>query len=197
MASLTRWTWVWVKSGSWWWTGRPGVLQFMGRKELDMTEWLNWTELIFYGPFQIVVLSQVLMDADAPICYNLCHSKRMIFIVEVRRVTELIMRGFFSSVGCCVQQLGWKYSFRVVLHLHVILPDIQRISSCKVNFYDIMSRSKFLHHEESEICISRAVWNKLWALISFFKKCFLFPILFCFPFRALDRAVSYFFLLHR
>ena len=29
MASLTRWTWVWVNSGSWWWTGRPGVLQFM------------------------------------------------------------------------------------------------------------------------------------------------------------------------
>ena len=29
MASLTRWTWVWVNSGSWQWTGRPGVLQFM------------------------------------------------------------------------------------------------------------------------------------------------------------------------
>ena len=30
MASLTQWTWVWVDSGSWWWRGRPGVLQFMG-----------------------------------------------------------------------------------------------------------------------------------------------------------------------
>ena len=30
MASLTRWTWVWVNPGSWWWTGRPGVLPFMG-----------------------------------------------------------------------------------------------------------------------------------------------------------------------
>ena len=30
MASLTRWTWVWVNSGSWWWTGRPGMLRFMG-----------------------------------------------------------------------------------------------------------------------------------------------------------------------
>ena len=29
MASPTQWTWVWVNSGSWWWTGRPGVLQFM------------------------------------------------------------------------------------------------------------------------------------------------------------------------
>ena len=45
MASLTRWTWVWVNSRSWWWTGRPGVLRFMGRKESDTTERLNWTEL--------------------------------------------------------------------------------------------------------------------------------------------------------
>ena len=30
MASLTRWAWVWVNSGSWWWTGRPGMLRFMG-----------------------------------------------------------------------------------------------------------------------------------------------------------------------
>ena len=44
MASLTRWTWVWVNSGSWWWTGRPGVLRSMGHKESDTTEWLNWTE---------------------------------------------------------------------------------------------------------------------------------------------------------
>ena len=30
MASPTWWAWVWVNSGSWWWTGRPGVLRFMG-----------------------------------------------------------------------------------------------------------------------------------------------------------------------
>ena len=34
MASLTRWTWVWVDSGSWWWTGRPGMLQFMGSQRV-------------------------------------------------------------------------------------------------------------------------------------------------------------------
>ena len=44
MASPKQWTWVWVNSGSWWWTGRPGVLQSMGHKELDMTQRLNWTE---------------------------------------------------------------------------------------------------------------------------------------------------------
>ena len=45
MASLTWWTWVWVDSWNWWWTGRPGVLQSWGCKESDMTERLNWTEL--------------------------------------------------------------------------------------------------------------------------------------------------------
>ena len=40
MASLTRWTWVWASSGSWWWTGKPG--SSWGCRESDMTEWLNW-----------------------------------------------------------------------------------------------------------------------------------------------------------
>ena len=47
MASPTRWTWVWVNSRSWWWTGRPGVLQFMGSQRVrhDWASELNWTEL--------------------------------------------------------------------------------------------------------------------------------------------------------
>ena len=46
MASLTRWMWVSVNSGSWWWTGRPGVLQFMvsQRVRYDWATELNWTE---------------------------------------------------------------------------------------------------------------------------------------------------------
>ena len=34
----------WVNSGSWWWTERPGMLQFMGSQRVEQTEWLNWTE---------------------------------------------------------------------------------------------------------------------------------------------------------
>ena len=46
MASLTRWMWVWVNSGSWWWTGRPGVLRFTGSKRVghDWVTELHWTE---------------------------------------------------------------------------------------------------------------------------------------------------------
>ena len=45
MASPTWWIWAWVISGNWWWTGRPGVLWFMGSQRVEhdwMTE-LNWT----------------------------------------------------------------------------------------------------------------------------------------------------------
>ena len=45
---LARWTWVWVNSGSWWWTGRPDMLRFMGSQESDTTERLNWTELSIF-----------------------------------------------------------------------------------------------------------------------------------------------------
>ena len=46
MASLTQWTWVWVNSGSWWWTGSPGMLQFIGSQGvgLDWATELNWTD---------------------------------------------------------------------------------------------------------------------------------------------------------
>ena len=46
MASETQWTWVWVHSGSWWWTGKPGVLQSVGSQRIghDWATKLNWTE---------------------------------------------------------------------------------------------------------------------------------------------------------
>ena len=50
MASPTQWTWVWMNSGSWWWTGRPSMLQSMGSQRVGhnwATE-LNWAEPTTY-----------------------------------------------------------------------------------------------------------------------------------------------------
>ena len=46
MASLTQLTWVWVNSGSWWWTGRPGVLQPIGSQRVrhNWATELNWNK---------------------------------------------------------------------------------------------------------------------------------------------------------
>ena len=66
MASLTLWTWVWVNSGHWWWTGRPGVLQFTESQRVghDWATELNWfcfvnkiVYISFFSPrFHIYVL---------------------------------------------------------------------------------------------------------------------------------------------
>ena len=48
MASLTRRTWVWVNSGSWWWTGRPGVMQFMGSQRVGH-DWATELNCLFFA----------------------------------------------------------------------------------------------------------------------------------------------------
>ena len=54
-ASPTQWTWVWVGSGNWWWTGRPGVLWFMGsqRVQHDWATELNWT--LYFQIYELVI----------------------------------------------------------------------------------------------------------------------------------------------
>ena len=44
MVSPPQWTWIWTSSGSWWWTGKPGVLQSMGSQRVrhDWVTELNW-----------------------------------------------------------------------------------------------------------------------------------------------------------
>ena len=58
MASPTQCTWVWVNSGSWWWTEMSGMLRFMGSQRVGqnwVTE-LNWTELICLLYYEIFVI---------------------------------------------------------------------------------------------------------------------------------------------
>ena len=78
MASPTRWTWVWVNSGSWWWTGKPGMLHSMGSQRVRH-HWatdLNWAPpQIFLGflsldpqPFAPSQVPLGLIDAWARQC---------------------------------------------------------------------------------------------------------------------------------
>ena len=69
MASPTQWAWVWVNSGSWWWTGRPGVLQSMGSQRVgpDWATELNWTDIRISGYFSAYLTSQ---KASSGIIYS-------------------------------------------------------------------------------------------------------------------------------
>ena len=58
----TQWTWVWAKYGSWWWTGRPGVLQSMESQRVghnwatELTDWSHWKDL------KMIILSSPLFQ---------------------------------------------------------------------------------------------------------------------------------------
>ena len=67
MASPTQWTWVWVNSGSRWWTGRPGVLQSMGLQRIGHnwdTE-LNWMVIFWASQVMLVVKNPPANAGDA------------------------------------------------------------------------------------------------------------------------------------
>ena len=75
MASPTQWAWVWVNSGSWWWTGRPDVLQSMGshRVRHDWATEPNWTEVPFVLAFWTRSLTLVFYSATNSSPWPLIH----------------------------------------------------------------------------------------------------------------------------
>ena len=68
IASPTRWTWVWVNPGNWWWTGRLGVLQFMGSQRVghDWATELNWLkqQRIYFRKIKVQKRRNVLPSGD-------------------------------------------------------------------------------------------------------------------------------------
>ena len=58
--SPTQRTWVWVDSGSWWWTGRPGILRFMGSQRVRHDWELNWTELNYFFLLMLPIGSKLI-----------------------------------------------------------------------------------------------------------------------------------------
>ena len=90
MASLTQWTWVWVDSGSWWWTGRPGVLQFMESQRVghDWVAEVNWTELNLN-----VANHEILNNAYAKPTWDRSHLQ----VVNLRCIMRVLAAFFFNS----------------------------------------------------------------------------------------------------
>ena len=64
MASRTQWTWVWASSGSWWWTGKPGMLQSMGlqRVRYDWETELNWRLNFFHLLFDLIQANKCMIN---------------------------------------------------------------------------------------------------------------------------------------
>ena len=63
MVSLTQWTWVWASCGSWWWTGRPGVLRSVGSQRARRDWATDLTPVMLDGSgIQTRVGEEILMD---------------------------------------------------------------------------------------------------------------------------------------
>ena len=82
MASPTRWTWVWASFGSWWWTGKPGVLQSMGSQRVrqDWATQLNWRSL-FALIWELKKIKSVTVSIVSPfICHEVMGPDAMILV---------------------------------------------------------------------------------------------------------------------
>ena len=112
MASLTQWTWVWASSGSWWWTGRPEVLQSMGSQRVrhDWATELNWTELV-------VSLKH---------CVGFCWTMKWI---SPTYATPSLLDLPFHPLGH--HRTSWVPCYRVAPHWFSVL----RMAGCICQFY--------------------------------------------------------------
>ena len=91
MAPLTQWTWVGVNSMSWWWTGRPGVLQFMGSQRVRHNS--DWTEL--------TLISTALYSKDYKESLNISYNKDKIlaiWVINIQNVNILKLLKFHEKI---------------------------------------------------------------------------------------------------
>ena len=82
MASLTRWTWVWVNSGSWWWIGRPGVLLFMGSQRVghDWATDLIWLQI----KLQWTIMYRFLCGHKFSFLWNKCSNVQFYLVSLIK-----------------------------------------------------------------------------------------------------------------
>ena len=143
MTSLTRWMWVWVNSGSWWWTGRLGMLRFIGSQRVrhDWATKLNWTE---HTKFLKVCISCLCY-----ICWLFNLKYTSTDAMEPRRMINTLDEDFFL--------------FSKVFPLQAFLEcspnaDVTLICTpfCSSHSFPIQWLTKLVHKEVSDICIHLA-----------------------------------------
>ena len=112
MVSLTWWTWVWASSESWWWTGKPGVLQSMGSQRVrhdwdtELTDWLIYFILCLFWIFVAIYKLSLVAESGG---YSLVAAHGLL-TGEVSLVAEC------KSLSCV-----WLFAIPWAIQVHGIL----------------------------------------------------------------------------
>ena len=109
MASLTQWTWVWVSSGSWWWTGRACMLQSIGSQRVghDQGIELNWTDLpnslfpsiLLHLLIRIILEERALPSFSFIWLFNYLYQHRLVTFILFCSITIIILLLKLSQIG--------------------------------------------------------------------------------------------------
>ena len=113
MASLTRWTWVWVSSRNWWWAGNPIMLLLMGSQRVGQ-DWgteLNWTERLStaHNSTNEVTLCLWLQHLNCPLGDTLASSFPRYAVVGGKGIPQI---PWASIQSLCFQRSVSDFFFR-------------------------------------------------------------------------------------
>ena len=139
MASPTLWAWVWVNSGSWWWTGRPGMLRFMGSQSVghDWAIELNWTECT--PEINVTYVNYVVVQS--PSCAQL--------------FTTPWTTAYQASLSFIISQ-----SFLKLMSIESVMPSSHLILCCPLLPLCSIFPSVRVFSNESALCIR---WPRYWS----------------------------------
>ena len=109
MASPTRWTCVWASSGSWWWTGKPGVLQSM-KSESVMTDWtelkewcehfISLGEVAYPSNFHIMLIFYPLRTPGDFLLF-LVAGLQLVSTLSETNIIKFHLKVYYSMHICC------------------------------------------------------------------------------------------------
>ena len=125
MTSPGRWTWVWVNSGSWWWTGMPAVLQFMGSQTVGH-DWSNFTHMHAQGSHMHCPSQNILGMTVRSICevsefgqviWDACMWYEHTYIIHIIYLNNVKLKSYvtYSYVPGGTWPLRYSYFRRTVL----------------------------------------------------------------------------------
>ena len=93
-----QWAWVWVNSGSLWWTGRPGVLRFMGSQRVghDWVTELNWTDnLLISDVFYILCLLEYNITYQSSELFSIFFADKYLMFLEKSMAPNTYIRNIY------------------------------------------------------------------------------------------------------